>query len=275
MTEDYWLDTDNALGSPRGDIDDAIAITALYKAKASVIAVSNVFGNTEQALSFRNTEELLKNFNFQGPQWAGANLPGFSPTPASQALAKIKDPVTIIALGPLTNLAAALLENPKLKEKIKQIIFVGLNYDFPVPTWRFFDFNVYKDKASAAQVFKMGIPMVIVPCNVARKIRMSPEDLQRIAGPVGDYIRANSGRWFRRSRFLKLRNHIPVWDLCAVMYALEPALFDLEPAQIRTTRLGSLLLEPGPKDSHLVSVTGFRSEVRARAFELLQLKSAH
>ncbi len=264
-----WVDTDNALGSPIGDIDDAIAITALLKTNVNIQAVSNVFGNTFQNLSFKNTKVLLSKLNYQGPHYSGADTWWTTESQASRALAKIENPITLVALGPLTNLANALKENPALKPKIKCLIFVGLNYERRLPNWRVFDFNVFKDKPSVDYVLNLGIPTIIVPCNVARGIRMRLHDLDNIRGEVGSYLRSHSLRWFLRSKILKFNKTIPVWDLCASMYVISPEYFQLKPAKIVKTKWNNLHLVAGPKSSHIQSVTGFNPEVLIRIRQIL------
>src|SRR5215210_747606 len=52
------IDTDNAAGSPRGDVDDAFAIAALLRSGLPVAALSSVAGNTSEALADRNNRTL-------------------------------------------------------------------------------------------------------------------------------------------------------------------------------------------------------------------------
>lgn len=277
MTQEspIWIDTDNAMGSGSGDIDDAIAISALFAAHRPILGVSTVFGNTAQNQSFRNTQGLLNHFGYKGPCYAGANTPTDSNNSASGAISQITQPFTLLALGPLTNVAWALKKNPELKKWIKEIVFVGLNYNFRAPTWRFFDFNVWKDPISTQFVFTQGLPITVSPCNVARNVRMSSQDLKVIPGPLGKNFQLNSKRWFLRSKLLKFSNTIPVWDLCASLYVINPSLFQLKPAVFTKTSWGNLHLLPATNTNSIQSIVGFQRKTLQFAKDLLKRPISH
>lgn len=270
-----WIDTDNAMGSSSGDIDDAIAISALFAAKVPVLGVSSVYGNTGQSQSFKNTQNLLKSLGYKGPCFKGANDPLDSDNSASVAISQISQPFTLLALGPLTNIAWAIQKNPEIKQWIKEIVFVGLNYNLRVPTWRFFDFNVSKDPLSTQFVFAQNIPMTVAPCNVARNIRMSSQDLKIIPGPLGLNFQKNSERWFLRSRILKMSPTIPVWDLCASLYLINPSLFQLKPAVFTKSSWGNLHLLPTPQKNSIQSIVGFQKKTLQFAKDLLKRPLPH
>lgn len=265
-----WIDTDNALGSPIGDIDDAIAVAAVLKSGYPVTSVSNIFGNTFQPISFKQTQHLLSLFNSQLPHYSGANTWWSKDSEASSALAKVNFPIKILALGPLTNVALALKKNPLLKNFIQEIIFVGTNYTIQLPTWRFFDFNVFKDKNSALFVINSGVPVTLIPCDQARKTRMTFLEVQTISGEPGKFIAKQSKRWFRRAKFFKFQTSIPVWDLTAAMYLLWPDQFELAPAIVTTNLLKHVKVKVVNKKTQIQTVKSFNPLLKNQMLELLQ-----
>ncbi len=72
----FWIDTDNALGSPHGDVDDAFALAALLTAGAPVAALSSVAGNTSEPRAFANTRRSRRrSAATQGPSSAASPRP--------------------------------------------------------------------------------------------------------------------------------------------------------------------------------------------------------
>ena len=98
------IDTDNAVGSPAGDVDDAFAIAALLRSGLPVAAVWRASrGNTSEARADRNNRGLGELCGYGGPtcEARAGDVPDridlWSPAP-----------LRFLALGPLTNLAALL-----------------------------------------------------------------------------------------------------------------------------------------------------------------------
>ncbi len=256
ITPPLWIDSDNALGSPSGDVDDGFALSALFKSGLKIEAVSSVFGNSQEPLVYRNLLQLGSLCGYQGKTLRGANSSNAGPSEASRFLAQREQPCRVIALGPLTNVAASLRENPRAVENINEIVFVGTNYRYSLPALRFFDFNHWNDPASLREVVRSLVPLTIIPCDVARRLRVTYADLKGIRGPTGEFIHAQSQRWFRRAMILKLSASIPVWDLVAAVFAIEPGLFHTVQTTLKVGRWGRAIYgERGCRDVKVV--TGF------------------
>ena len=71
MTACCSIDTDNAAGSPRGDVDDAFAVAALLRSGLQVAALASVAGNTGEAEADRNNRTLGELCGFAGPYLRG------------------------------------------------------------------------------------------------------------------------------------------------------------------------------------------------------------
>ncbi|WP_156312243.1 nucleoside hydrolase [Lysinibacillus contaminans] len=142
-------------------------------------------------------------------------------------------PVTIVATGPLTNIAALLLAHPEVKSKIKVISWmggsaVGGNMS---PTA---EFNAYVDPHAVEIVFRSGLPIVMSGLDVTHKAYVTVEETQRIAAIGTDfsdkvvkmltfYLGVMKRTPFHAENYdSTIRFH----DLCAVAYVLSPELFE-------------------------------------------------
>jgi inosine-uridine nucleoside N-ribohydrolase len=200
-----FIDSDNALGSPVGDVDDAYAIAAVIRAGLPLAGLSSCGGNTSEELAFRNNARLAEVLGWNGPLLRGAD--------ARAPLATFDG--RIVALGPLTNVAEA--------RAASEIIIVGANATshgrWP-PFWPY-EFNLTRDRAATLAVFHSEVPLTIFPLDVARRLWITREDLDAIRGPLGEYLRAHSERWFCHLRRARFTSRFPIYDLAAALYAIE------------------------------------------------------
>lgn len=266
--EQLLVDADNGLGSPFGDIDDGFAIAALLKAKANVAALSSTFGNTFEPWAYRNNQALASVLGFSGKLLHGARTHWTKDSPSAEWLAHESKPTRVLALGPLTNVALALNHAPALERFVSEVLITGTNFFLKLPATRFFDFNFSKDPRSARKVFDSALDLVVVPCDVARRLRMSARDLADWPGPLGDYFRRNAARWFWRARLLKASSTVPIWDLVAALFVVKPSLFRVERTVAAITRSGQVCYREG--DRPIRVVTDFDpEEVRGFFFSLV------
>lgn len=233
-----FIDSDNALESPFGDVDDGFAIAAILKSGRPVEALASVFGNTFEPWVFKSHQALARECGFSGTILRGAATWWTRHSEAADYLAGIDHPIRIVAIGPMTDIALALRKNPALERNVREIIFVGMNRLLPLPAWRIFDFNQWKDPEAMRRVFASKIPLTCIPCDVARAMRVTFEKVEALPGRVGRYLPGHSERWFKRSRLFKGIESVPLWDLTAAMYAIEPNLFTTTETTAELTRAG-------------------------------------
>lgn len=236
----FVIDSDNALGSPFGDVDDAFAIAAMLKSSTRVKAIHSVFGNSFESLVYQNHLALASLCGYEGDVHHGAAKPRSGPTEASRHLAACTEPLRILSIGPLSNIARALVDNPNFPAQVRELIFVGANFHIPLPALRFFDFNQSKDPKAMRGVFDSNLPLTCVPCNIARRLRVTEKDLQDLGGRLGEHLRVNSRRWFLRARLLKGSAAVPLWDLVASLYVLRPELFTVLETRAVLGRFGDV-----------------------------------
>ena len=232
------VDTDNALGSSRGDVDDGFALAyLLQKLKDQPFSCSFVSGNASADEAKRNTLQLVG--------IAGRKLSEDRPA---------DKPVRVLALGPLTNVAALL----KKGQPISEIICVGGNLSsrgrFP-PVWPM-EFNFTKDLEAAHSAFESSTPLTIVPLDVARAFRMTRERLNLLRGcDLENFLRKNSLRWLRRCLWLKGSLSFAVWDFVAACYVGAPYLLRSEHRTCTLSRAGLVKWDSGGRVVKVI--TGF------------------
>lgn len=227
----HIIDTDNAAGSPSGDVDDAFAIAALLHSSLPVSALSSVAGNTTEAWADRNNRALGKLCRYGGRYLRGVQA-GDVPDWIDRAAELWRDgPVRFLALGPLTNLAALLPARPAISE----VVLVGGNLTSRgrFPPWWPHEFNLTKNPAATRAVFASALPLTIVPLDVARRLRIGPGEIKALPGELGEFLRRHCARWARRSLLIRGSRRFPVFDLAAAAYAIEPTLASVEETQGR------------------------------------------
>jgi len=146
----------------------------------------------------------------------------------AETIRKSPDPVTIIATGPETNVAALLLAHPELKPKIARISEMGggIAYGNWTPAA---EFNILVDPEAADIVFSSGIPVQMAGLDVTERALVFPEDFKRIRA-VGNPVALVVADWLEF--FYQFHRSIgyagaPVHDPVAVASLLHPELFTI------------------------------------------------
>ncbi len=186
-----WIDTDPAITAGNGEVDDAFAlIQALRSPELDIVGVSAVFGNTDIDHTFAMAREILARANradirvYRGSGREGDRLANEATSALTQALDQ--GPLTILALGPLTTLAAALGQPDAPISNVEEIIFVGGRREglefraTPTQKKPFGDMNFECDPAAAAELLALGVPMTLAGWEVCAKMWLTPNDLDRL-----------------------------------------------------------------------------------------------
>lgn len=101
------------------------------------------------------------------------------------------EPVTILALGPITNIALAILLEPDIKSNIRQVIFMGGAVRVAGNMTPVASFNVVADPEAAQIVYRSGIPVVQIGLDICNRFRFHPQDFDRLAehdSPIARFI---------------------------------------------------------------------------------------
>jgi inosine-uridine nucleoside N-ribohydrolase len=133
--------------------------------------------------------------------------------------------VTILALGPMTNIALALCMKPDIETKIKRIVFMGGNIRVPGNASNAAEFNFWFDPEAARIVLRSRIPKKIMfgldICNTAHIRKAEFDQIANVHTPVTDLYREDLGN--RYPAFLKKPDATGyMWDSLAAAYLIEP-----------------------------------------------------
>jgi len=99
--------------------------------------------------------------------------------------------ITLVATGPLTNVAMAVAKEPKLTETVQEVVVMGGAVTVPGNVTSQAEFNVYADPEAAKIVFNSGLPITLVGLDVTMKTLLTPSHLKEIenAGtPLAEFI---------------------------------------------------------------------------------------
>ncbi|MDM8168287.1 nucleoside hydrolase [Roseovarius sp.] len=136
--------------------------------------------------------------------------------------------VTLVPIGPLTNIAAAFKAAPDIVEKVQEIVLMGGAYFEVGNITPAAEFNIYVDPDAAHIVFRAGAPITVMPLDVTHKALVTKRrnDAFRALGtPVGVAV-AEMTDFFERFDKEKYGSAgAPLHDPCTVAYLLNPDLF--------------------------------------------------
>ena len=136
--------------------------------------------------------------------------------------------ITLCALGPLTNVALALIREPKIAPRIKEIVLMGGGFFEGGNVTPTAEFNIYVDPQAADLVFKSGIPIVMMPLDVTHKALTTAKRTQAIRklGTRVGTATAEMLEFFERFDEEKYgTDGGPLHDPCVIAYLLKPELF--------------------------------------------------
>jgi len=203
------LDTDLAMGAPGSDVDDGFALALAHAdPDISIEMITTVNGNTDVESATILTAELARRLGIAGisivkgaaaafthpdirrspaPHVAAlaASLPPPSPGYAAVEIARhvLADPgeITVVAIGPLTNVAGALMLDPAVATAVREIVIMGGIFFSPMPDRGMSgEFNVWVDPEAAAAVLRSGIPQRWVGLDVTRQVRLTREHARQM-----------------------------------------------------------------------------------------------
>lgn len=139
--------------------------------------------------------------------------------------------VTLACLAPLTNIAMALVMEPRIAAKMAQIVFMGGAQREGGNTTPTASFNVYCDPHAAHVVLNSGVPVAMVNLDVTHQLVMTEQRLAAIGqiGTRASQAVCNMLRWDHARRLSKYgagAAGLPVSDLSVIAYLIDPGLFE-------------------------------------------------
>jgi purine nucleosidase len=142
------------------------------------------------------------------------------------------DEVTIVCLGPLTNVARAFQRDPNLSAMVGQIIMTGGALDGKGNITPCAEFNFYFDPQSAQAVMKSRTTKTLIPLDVTRQVKFGLElmdELPKSETRTGYFLRQILPHAFRAHRQQLGLERITLNDAVGMLALAEPDLFEYEP----------------------------------------------
>jgi purine nucleosidase len=259
------LDTD--IGD---DIDDAFALALAMKSpEVEILGITTAWGDT--ALRARLVQRFLKENSieslpiaagvptrsaaaFSQARWAQDGLPFQKQLDAVEFLLeqarKTPGEITLIAIGPLTNIGAAIARDAATFKKFKRVVLMGgsirrgygdLGYSADHGPQA--EYNIYSDVAAAQKLFDSGVPIFMMPLDSTQLMldEVKRNILFSAATPMTNSLAALYYQWVERNR----TPTATLFDVMAVAYVIEPKLCPVEDFHITVDAQGFTRLSPG------------------------------
>jgi purine nucleosidase len=135
--------------------------------------------------------------------------------------------ITLIAVGPLTNVAVLLLQHPNVRHLLRRIVLMGGAIGIGNVTPQA-EFNLYSDPEAARIVFQSGIPLVMVPLEVTHTALVSSAVTAKLTGwnsGFGRLLLSLLLWWAESYRAVYGFPSPPLHDPCAVAWVINSSLF--------------------------------------------------
>ncbi|MFD2922290.1 nucleoside hydrolase [Halobacillus naozhouensis] len=204
-------------------IDDALAIAyAVHSPELNVLGITTGFGNVSQKEATRNTLQVLdvldadqnipvipgattpisgrhikeKSTRIHGEDGLGnSGLPFSKRTPhpyeaADFIIEKMEEypgQITVIAVGPQTNMALAIQKKPEIVHLAKRVVIMGGAVTVPGNVTPYAEANIYADPDAASIVFESCMPVTLVGLDVTMQTLLRVEDVQKWTAVNSDY----------------------------------------------------------------------------------------
>lgn len=247
-----WMDVDPSTAGGYHLVinDDGLALVqAFHSTEVAVRGVDAVFGNGPLEETYPVAREVVDRF---GPPGLGVHKGAASgddlgvETDASRALAAAlgRERLTVLSLGPVTNVATVVRNHPDLQDRIEQIVAVagrrpGQHFVASTTTSEpLMDLNFELDAPGFQVLLDSAIPIVLAPFELSSKVLLTEQDMDRLkagdkaaqwlAGPASDWI-----EWWNK-RF-SVDGFYP-FDTLAVAYVTTPEWIRCEELPVEIQR---------------------------------------
>lgn len=267
------IDADPAIGVRFKDVDDGLMlIMALNSPEIEVLGITTTFGNGSEEVSYQKALEIIEvTGSHTVPVLRGADVgePKWKETEASRfiidTVKQYPGEVTILAVGPVTNVATALQHAPEIGPMIQEVISMGGNVSSAdVANTQCYTDLSYGSDIDAAAVFFQSVPnLTVISIQTSERFFVSPRRYDRLITETeyADYLAQTTRFWY----WLQRRVFI-VWDLVALACLINPEWFEPVDASINyvitATRDPRIVqpLEPGERAR--VNIPEFRGDPR-------------
>ncbi len=253
--------------------DDAMALLMLFAVpQIEIMAITTVAGNTTIENATRNAKYILnlakkedvslfdgsakpierdlilaKVHGVSGLDGSGAELLPIEKI-VEQAADKIieiikqnPNEITLLTLGPLTNIAKAFLKDPSLPKMVKKIVMMGGAIAVPGNKNRVAEFNFFVDPEAAKIVFDSDVEKVLVPLDACNDIILPEQSIKEIREKAGDIGKVLSNMLVPYVENIKKYDNMAgalMYDPLAAYYLIDPSAFQIEEMDIKIETKG-------------------------------------
>lgn len=244
-------------------VDDAVALVmALNSDKLDVKMVCSTAGNVSIDYTTANTLFITKRFGGDVPVGKGLGHPvsrqfvdasdvhgaggvgGFvipnhdykidyedGISAMYDELMKAEEPVTLITLGPLSNIAELLTKHPEAAEKIKVISAMIASYNGRGNVTEYAEFNAYCDPEALDIVVKSGVPMTFAPMHIGNETKLLQADI--LDKTAGTYFGEMMTDIFKDYHELAAgEEYLAMYDSNAVFSLISPEYYNFVPCTV-------------------------------------------
>ncbi|MCG2794914.1 MAG: nucleoside hydrolase, partial [Actinomycetia bacterium] len=240
--EKVVIDTDPATGYALRDVDDGLALAYLLALpdEFDVLGITTVFGNVSLPRATARAREAVRVTGRTGVEvfpgaWSRHALGDVSSASMflPDAVAANPGEVTVLALGPLTNVATAGLADRAFYRDVKRIVVMGGAVDegIGIPLVSPLEFNFFSDAAAADLVLDAPCEKVVITGDICRQAlftRRELDSLWAMRSRVATYLAYRVRPWLKLNQvlpFLPWKGGFVPWDIVAAVYLRRPDLF--------------------------------------------------
>ncbi|HSD56391.1 MAG TPA: nucleoside hydrolase [Candidatus Saccharimonadales bacterium] len=275
--------------------DDALAMMLLIKSQLfDIQAITTVAGNSSIENVTRNAQAVLNLVGANLPVYSGNEKPlerqlitavvhgdsgldgldmsktqytltNDAPDKIIELVKANPGEISLLTLGPLSNVARALQKDPNIADDIKEIIIMGGAIDVPGNKNRVAEFNMFVDPEAADIVFRTDIKKIVVPLDPCNHIILGLDTFEKLAGtslyePLSSLMR----HFIAGITFDEGVKGALVYDALAAYYLVKPEAFTLKPMNIVIETKGEHTSGMTVAEKRLNKVTGFNAQVATR-----------
>ena len=242
-------------------IDDAIALVVANHF-SEIIGITTVAGNVPLEFTTVNTQSICELLNLDVPIHSGAShayskqsvtaehVHGHTglgelllPKPENKIISEYADnyliditkqenDLTLIALGPLTNIAHAIEKDPAFVSRIKSITLMGGSAYGLGNATASAEFNIFADPEAASIVFNSGAHIKMIGLNLTRQVQMGIEHAKILSENIGNRVsKSVSTLLYSYQNLISSSTGnitVPMHDPCAVLAVTHPEFFTFE-----------------------------------------------
>lgn len=139
--------------------------------------------------------------------------------------------ITLVAIGPLTNVALAIRQEPRIADAIKELIIMGGAIRHEGNTTALAEFNTYVDPHAAHIVYHAGIPTTLVPLDVTYQCILTTQDVERLQildSPITAFIRDSTKFYMEYHDDYQGIQGCVINDPLALALTIDPELCDYQ-----------------------------------------------